>query len=98
MTVKEVRKLYATDVANASGADPRASFHSTPACVPEVLHGSNGVLVESEAQSIATAIRNLLPNPNRRRDFGEAALRTVERNYTWAARLPQLYSIYGLAE
>ena len=66
--------------------------------IPEVLDGSNGVLVESEAQSIATAIRNLLPNPNRRRDFGEAALRTVERNYTWAARLPQLYSIYGLAE
>ena len=28
--------------------------------IPEVLDGSNGVLVESEAQSIATAIRNLL--------------------------------------
>lgn len=66
--------------------------------IPEVLDGSNGLLVQLETGDLDSAIRSLLDDTSRRRRLGEAAFRTIERSYTWAARLPDIYSVYGLAE
>ena len=65
--------------------------------IPEVLDGSNGCLVETDALRIQSMIHELLEDESRRRILGDAARRTIERDYTWTARLPQISSIYGLA-
>jgi glycosyltransferase involved in cell wall biosynthesis len=51
--------------------------------LPEVIrHGENGLLVDNEEAAIASAIRELLDHPERARQIGAAARRTVLERFT----------------
>ena len=51
--------------------------------LPEaVKHGATGVLVENDAQAIATAIRRMMGNPDTAHRMGEAGRRRVFANFT----------------
>jgi Glycosyl transferases group 1/Glycosyltransferase Family 4 len=51
--------------------------------LPEVIrHGENGLLVENDAATISAAIRELLDHPDRARQMGAAARRTVIERFT----------------
>ncbi len=51
--------------------------------LPEVIrHGENGLLVENDEASIASAIRQLLDHPEQARQIGAAARRTVLERFT----------------
>ena len=51
--------------------------------IPEVIrHGENGLLVENREDAIAGAIRQLLDDPERARQIGAAARRTVLERFT----------------
>ena len=65
--------------------------------IPEVLDGSNGVLVGPEPTEIGRTICDLLKDSSRRKRLAEAARLTVRQSYTWEARLTQIADIYGLA-
>jgi len=65
--------------------------------IPEVLDASNGALVGSEPKEIGRTICDLLEDAERRKRLAEAARMTIQRWYTWDARLPQVDDIYGLA-
>lgn len=65
--------------------------------IPEVIDGSNGSIVGPDPRDLETTIRDLVNDADRRRRLGEGARGTIERAYTWDARLPEVSSIYGLA-
>lgn len=65
--------------------------------IPEVIDGSNGLLVGYGPERIAAAISRLAKDPVLRTQTGKAARETVMNWYTWDARLAQIRSIYGLA-
>ena len=64
--------------------------------IPEVLDGTNGVIVGLKPAEIARVICELLENRQRRNALGQCARRTIERFYTWESRIPLLASMYAL--
>jgi glycosyltransferase involved in cell wall biosynthesis len=51
--------------------------------LPEVIrHGENGLLVENDPAAFAAAVRDLLRNPERRKQIGAAARHTVMERFT----------------
>jgi glycosyltransferase involved in cell wall biosynthesis len=47
-----------------------------------IRHGENGLLVENREDAIAGAIRQLLDDPERARQIGAAARRTILERFT----------------
>lgn len=64
--------------------------------IPEVINGDNGVLVGSGPERIAEAIRRLSADPDARGRMGRLARDTIEKHFTWKARVQQIRSLYGM--
>lgn len=64
--------------------------------VPEIISsGQTGLLVErANASELATAIRDLLNNPNKRREFGQQGRMRVEALFSWEHSVQTLLEQY----
>jgi glycosyltransferase involved in cell wall biosynthesis len=63
----------------------------------DYLASGGGVLVEpfGHQQSVAELVKAVLDlTPNKRRELGLAAQRTIADYYTWAAKIPQILDVY----
>jgi len=65
--------------------------------IPEVIDGSNGVLVEGGPPAIASAVVDVCSDPARRRRLAKEGLETIRRAYTWDRRVLELESLYGVS-
>jgi glycosyltransferase involved in cell wall biosynthesis len=67
--------------------------------VPEaVIHGKTGLLVPPrDVDALAAACIELIDNPSRRREMGEAGRRFVERHYDWRENTRLMSEIYRAA-
>jgi len=67
----------------------------SPACnFPEVESENAGVIVASDADAMASAMRPLLSDPDRLRAMGEAGRRLVSERYTWDIVTDRLIDLY----
>jgi len=64
--------------------------------IPEVLDGTNGLLVEPGPTAIAEAILRLAADSAAREKMGRAAVETIRSSFSWESRLPELYAAYGI--
>ena len=70
----------------------------SPGChFPEVEKAGAGVVVETDAARMATALRGLLRDPVRLRAMGEAGKRLVQEQYSWDAITDRLIEVYERA-
>jgi glycosyltransferase involved in cell wall biosynthesis len=67
----------------------------SPECyLPEVAASGAGVEVEPETESLAGALRAVLPDAERRAVMGAAARRLVNERFTWSQIAAQLETVY----
>lgn len=64
--------------------------------IPDVVRdGRNGLLIPpGDADALKAALHGLASDPDRRRALGEAARRTIEEEYSWSSREPELAALY----
>jgi len=74
----------------------RCAIASRTGGIPEVIDGSNGVLVEDDPKLIAEAIYDLVVDADKRERLGSEGRKTIERHFTWGARWPLVSAVYGL--
>jgi poly(glycerol-phosphate) alpha-glucosyltransferase len=68
----------------------------SPGCnLPEVVQHGAGLEVAPEVSPLATALRDLLSNDERRMAMGQAARVLVREHFTWDAVAAQLEHTYG---
>ena len=63
--------------------------------IPEVIDGSNGVLVDGGSPAIARAAIELCADPARRQRLAKEGLATIRRAYTWDRRVVELEKMYS---
>lgn len=67
----------------------------SPGChFDEVVAAGAGMVVEKDANSVATALSCLLSNKEGLNAMGEAALDLVRKHYTWEPIVDKLVSVY----
>lgn len=71
---------------------------ATPVSKAIVNDGKDGVLTGADATSIATAIIDLLADPERARLMGEAGRTAVRQRYTWDASARSLEALFELVQ
>ena len=67
----------------------------SPGCnLPEVGEVGAGLIVEPQVEPLAAALRELLPDANRRAAMGSAGRALVRERFTWASVAAQMEAIY----
>ena len=65
-----------------------------PAVAEVISDGKDGLLVEQEPETIATAIIDLLSNPQKASEMGEAGYQKVYQHYTWPKLAEKTMEVY----
>lgn len=89
------------DVVYCNNALLEAMERGVPAVVADVPgaeliveHGTNGLIVERDAEALADAVITLLRDEERRMSYGRAARETVQRRFAEEERTKSLWSAY----
>jgi len=74
----------------------RTAVLISPGCaLPEAEGAGAAVIVEKDVEAIASAMSQLLADPDRMRAMGEAGRRFVEANYSWDVVTDRLVDLYA---
>jgi len=65
-----------------------------PAVAEVISDGKDGLLVEQKPETIATAIIELLSNPQKASEMGEAGYQKVHQHYTWPKLAEKTLNVY----
>jgi len=74
----------------------RTAVLMSPGCnLPEAETAGAAVIVEKDVEAIASAMSQLLADPDHMRAMGEAGRRFVEANYSWDVVTDRLVDLYA---